>query len=408
MNIIDVIDKKRKGEKLSYEELDYAFTGYLNNIHEDYQMSSLLMSIVINGLDLEETTNLTDIFIKSGIVYDFSKIKDVIVDKHSTGGVGDSTTLVVGPIVAACGCYMAKISGRGLGITGGTIDKLESIPKFNVNLTKNEFIRNLKKVGFVDSAQTKSLVPLDKKIYNLRNNSGTTESIPLIASSIMSKKIASGADIILIDIKVGKGALIKTKKDANTLSTWMKSIGKKYNKKVITIISDMNTPLSNSIGNRLEVEEAIKVLKGSKTRLYEVSKEIARLLISLAKKITIKEAEVEVDNVLKNGSAYKKFKEFVLMQGGDLQKLKIEAKVKVLRSEKSGILKTIDAEKIGKLALKLGAGKINDREKIDYSAGIKLFKETGDKITKGDILATLYTNKKIKLSSEDINCFEIE
>lgn len=408
MTIIDIIDKKRLGKELSYEELDYAFSGYLRKEHEDYQMSSLLMAIVINGMTLEETTNLTDIFIKSGEVYDLSCLDEIIVDKHSTGGIGDSTTLVVGPIVASCGVKMAKLSGRGLGITGGTIDKLESIPKFNVKLTKKEFINAIKNVGFVDCSQNRNLVPLDKVIYNLRNNSGTTESLPLITSSIMSKKIASGADIILIDIKVGKGALIKNKKDANTISTWMKAIGKRYNKKVVTIISDMNIPLSNSIGNALEVEEAMNVLRGEKGRLYDTSVEIASLLISLAKKITVNDAQEEVENSIKSGKAYKKFLEFVSNQGGDIKKLKINAKIKVIKSEKNGILKNIDALKIGELALKLGAGKINDKEKIDYSAGIKLYKNIGDKIKKGEILATLYTNKNIKLSTEDINCFEVE
>lgn len=407
MTIIDIINKKRLGKELTYEELDYAFSGYLNKKHEDYQMSSLLMAIVINGMTLEETINLTDIFIKSGDIYDLSEVKDIVVDKHSTGGVGDSTTLVVGPIVASCGVKMAKISGRGLGITGGTIDKLESIPKFNVNLTKKQFITSLKTVGFVDCSQNKNLVPLDKIIYNLRNNSGTTESLPLITSSIMSKKIASGADIILIDIKVGKGALIKTKKDAKTVSSWMKEIGKKYNKKVVTIISDMNVPLSNSIGNALEVEEAMKVLYGEKTRLYKTSKEIASILISLAKKITIEEAEEMVDLSISSGKAYKKFLEFVSNQNGDINNLKISAKIKVIRSEKSGILKDIDAFKIGELALNLGAGKINDKENIDYSAGVKLYKEIGDKVKKDDILAAIYTNKNINLSNEDINCFEV-
>lgn len=408
MNIIDIIDKKRLGKELNYKELDYAFNGYLNKHIEDYQMSSLLMAIVINGMTLEETISLTDIFIKSGEIYDLSSINDVIIDKHSTGGVGDSTTLVVGPIVAACGCHMAKISGKSLGITGGTIDKLNSIPGFKTNLTKKEFINNLKKVGFVDSSQTKNLVPLDKVIYNLRNNSGTTESLPLIASSIMSKKIASGADIILIDIKVGKGALIKTKRDANTLSNWMKEIGKKYNKKIVTLITDMNIPLSNSIGNKLEVEEAINVLKGEKCRLYNVSKEISSILISLAKNISINEAEEMVDEVIKNKKAYNKFIEFCETQGGNINKLKIRANIKVIKSEKSGVLKSINALKIGELSVKLGAGKINDKEEIDYNAGIKLFKEVGDKVKKNEILATLYTNRNIKLNKEDINCFEIQ
>lgn len=408
MNIIDIIDKKRKGKELSYKELDFAFNGYLEKRIEDYQMSSLLMAIVINGMTFEETTNLTDIFIKSGDIYDLTKVGDIIVDKHSTGGIGDSTTLVVGPVVAACGLKMAKISGRGLGITGGTIDKLESIPGFNVNLTKKQFIDGLKNIGFVDCSQNKNLVPLDKIIYNLRNNSGTTESIPLIVSSIMSKKIASGADIILIDIKVGKGALVKTKKDALIMSKWMKEIGKRFNKKVVTLITDMNIPLSNSIGNRLEVEEAVNVLNGADTRLYKVSKEISSILISLAKKISISDAEDMVDEVINNKKAYNKFLEFVSFQGGDLNKLKINAKIKVIKSEKKGILKDINAEKIGQLSLKLGAGKINDKESIDYSAGVKIFKNIGDKVKVGDILATLYTNKNIKLSSDDINCFEIE
>ena len=408
MDIIDVINKKRLGKELTYDELDYAFNGYLNKKHEDYQMSSLLMAIVINGMTLEETINLTDIFIKSGDILDLHSVSNIILDKHSTGGVGDSTTLVVGPIIAACGLFMAKISGKGLGITGGTIDKLESIPGFNVNLSNKEFMKALKNVGFVDSSQTSNLVPLDKIIYNLRNNSGTTESLPLITSSIMSKKIASGADIILIDIKVGSGALIKNIDDANLVSEWMKKIGSKYNKKVITIISDMNTPLSNSIGNRLEVLEAIKVLKGEKTKLYNVSKEIASKLISEAKDISIKEANTLVDKVIDNKKAYNKFKEFIKNQNGNLNKLCIDANKILIKSDKDGVLKNIDALKIGKLSLKLGAGKINNREKIDYSAGVVLHKNINDKIKKNDLIATLYTNKNIKLSNDDINCFYIK
>lgn len=408
MNILSIIEKKSLGKELSYKELEYAFNGFYKEDIEDYQMSSLLMAIVINGMTLEETINLTDIFIKSGKVYDLSSIGEVIVDKHSTGGIGDTTTLVVGPIVASCGVKMAKISGKGLGITGGTIDKLESIPKFNVYLTKRQFLENLKTVGFVDSSQTLDLVPLDKKVYNLRNNSGTTSSIPLIVSSIMSKKIASGADIILIDIKVGNGALVKTKKDADLMSEWMKEIGKRYNKKVVTIISDMNKPLSNCIGNRLEVEEAMRVLKGEKCELFVTSLEIASILISLAKNITKEEATKEVIEAIDSKRAYKKFLEFVRAQNGEINKMKIKANVKYIRSEEDGILVGINAKKIGELALKLGAGKTNDREKIDYSAGIKLLKNVGDKINKNDILATLYTNKTIKLSNDDISCFEIE
>ncbi len=408
MDILNIIEKKRLNKELSYEELDYAFMGFYKNSIKDYQMSSLLMAITINGMSFDETKNLTDIFIKSGKIFDLSSIEGPIVDKHSTGGIGDTTTLIVGPIVASCEVKMAKVSGRGLGITGGTIDKLESIPNFKVNLSKKQFITNLKKVGFVLSSQTEDLVPLDKKVYSLRSITGTTKSLPLITASIMSKKIACGADIILIDIKVGNGALIKTKKEAKKISTWMKAIGKEYNKKVVTIISDMNVPLANSIGNALEVEEAIKVLKGEKNKLYETSKEIASILISLAKNITKKEAEEEVIKVLKSGKAYRKFLEFVKTQKGDLKKLKINANIKIIRSEKGGILTDINASKIGNLSIKLGVGRINKTSSVDYSAGIKLFKNIGDKVNKNDILATLYTNKNIELSNDDINCFEIE
>lgn len=408
MNIIDIINKKRLGNPLNYDELFFAFNGYLKDNIKDYQMSALLMAININGMSLNETLDLTDIFINSGEIYDLSNIKGVVVDKHSTGGIGDSTSLVVGPIVAACGVKMGKMSGRGLGITGGTIDKLESIPNFNVNLSKKQFIKNLETVGYVNCSQTRSLVPLDKKIYALRSVTGTAESIPLIVSSIMSKKIACGAKIILIDIKVGKGALIKTKKDAKQLSEWMKIIGKKYNRKVVTLINDMNTPLSNAIGNALEIEEVMDVLKGEPCRLLDTSKEIASILISLAKNITQEEALEEIDKVILNKKAYNKFMEFVKAQGGNLKKFKIEAdNIKVIKSDKKGVLTKIDAQKIGELSVKLGAGKIKKEQKIDYNAGIKLFKSIGDKVKKDDILATLYTNKNVKLSNEDINCFEI-
>ena len=405
--IVEIIEKVRRKEKLTPIEIHTILNGYLEGEVKDYQMSAFLMAICCNGLSKDEIYSFVDCYIKSGKQLKFPYEK-LLVDKHSTGGIGDSTTLVVGPIVASCGVKMAKISGKGLGITGGTIDKLQSIPNFNVCLTKKQFIENLKKVGFVDSSQTDDLVPMDKKVYNLRNNSGTTKSIPLIVSSIMSKKIASGADIILIDIKVGKGALIKTKTDAKLMSDWMKKIGTSYNKKVVTIISDMNKPLSNSIGNLLEVEEAMNVLKGKDCGLLETSREIASILISLAKKITKDEALEEVDYAIKSKKAYKKFLEFVSSQGGDISKIKIDANIKVVRSKETGLLKEIDAEKIGELALKLGAGKINDKEKIDYSAGVKLFKNIGDRVEKNDVLATLYTNKHIILSNDDVNCFIIE
>ena len=254
MNIIEIIDKKRLGNELTYDELNYAFLGYLNKRHEDYQMSSLLMAILINGMTKEETINLTDIFIKSGDIYDLSKVSDKIVDKHSTGGIGDTTTLVVGPIVAALGCYMAKISGRGLGITGGTIDKLESIPKFNVNLNKKEFINNLRNVGFVDCSQTKRLVPLDKIIYNLRNNSGTTESIPLIASSIMSKKIASGVGEYSINHTDNDKCQIVFNYDGkgSNIDEWVELLTKWNDSgKPLEVVYNLNTPSTLDITDNI-------------------------------------------------------------------------------------------------------------------------------------------------------------
>jgi len=263
MNIVDIINKKRVGAHLSFEELKYAFNGYLNEKIESYQISSLLMAICINGMDDEEIIDLTKIFIDSGDVLDLSSIPGIKVDKHSTGGIGDKTSLVIAPIVASLGVYMAKMSGRGLGYTGGTIDKLESIEGFKTGLTTDEFISELKAIGMVISSQTGNLTPLDKKIYALRDVTGTVESYPLIASSVMSKKIASGADKILIDLKVGSGALVHNMEDAKKLSDIMIKIGNGFNRETRIMITDMNTPLGNNIGNSLEVIEAIDILKGN-------------------------------------------------------------------------------------------------------------------------------------------------
>ena len=409
MNIIDIINKKRLGKKLNYEELDYAFTGYLNNIHEDYQMSSLLMAIVINGMSLEETIDLTDIFIKSGEIYDLSEVGDVVVDKHSTGGIGDSTTMVVGPIVAACGVKMAKISGRGLGITGGTIDKLESIPKFNVNLTKKQFIDSVKNVGFVDCSQTKSLVPLDKKVYNLRNNSGTTESLPLIISSIMSKKIASGADIIMIDVKVGNGALMKNIDSAKALARLMVKIGKAYRKPTICLITNMEEPLGNAVGNSLEVQEAIDTLKGNgPSDLLEVVITLCSIIIGAVNKMPNNEAKNLLFKQLNNGEAYNKFEELVKAQGGKLNNIKISDKVFSIKSDREGYINKIDALHIGEIAKKIGAGRNTLEDKIDYEVGLVLSKKVGDYVEKEEELVKVYLKDKDISISEILECFTIE
>lgn len=406
MNMLDIITKKKNKEVLTHEELYYAFNGYLNKEIPDYQMTSLLMAIVINGLTFEETFDLTKIFIDSGETFKFDK---KVCDKHSTGGIGDTVTLVAIPILGALNIPVVKMSGRGLGITGGTIDKLESIPGFNVNLTKEDYYNNLEKIGIVVGAQTNDLVPLDKVIYALRDVSGTTESIPLIASSIMSKKIACGADYILIDVKWGSGALVKTKKNAEVLSNYLIEIGKRFNRQVKTIISDMNEPLSTCIGNALEVEEAINVLKGEKNKLRETSLEVAGNLASMYLNISYEEAYNRASEVLDNNKAYEMFKTWISNQGGDLSKLKISDKVILIKSNQNGIISHINALKVGELSVKLGAGRITKDSKIDYSVGIKLLKQSGDLVKKGDILAKLYVNDlNIKLTKDDINFYSVK
>ena len=406
MNMLDIITKKKNKEVLTHEELYYAFNGYLNKEIRDYQMTSLLMAIVINGLTFEETFDLTKIFIDSGETFKFDK---KVCDKHSTGGIGDTVTLVAIPILGALNIPVVKMSGRGLGITGGTIDKLESIPGFNVNLTKEDYYNNLEKIGIVVGAQTNDLVPLDKVIYALRDVSGTTESIPLIASSIMSKKIACGADYILIDVKWGSGALVKTKKNAEVLSNYLIEIGKRFNRQVKTIISDMNEPLSTCIGNALEVEEAINVLKGEKNKLRETSLEVAGNLASMYLNISYEEAYNRASEVLDNNKAYEMFKIWISNQGGDLSKLNISDKVILIKSNQDGIISHINALKVGELSVKLGAGRITKDSKIDYSVGIKLLKQSGDLVKKGDILAKLYVNDlNIKLTKDDINFYSVK
>ncbi len=392
--ILDIINKKRLGKELSYKELDYFFNGYLEGRVKDYQMSSLLMAICINGMEDEEIYALTKIFIDSGDVLDLSFIPGIKVDKHSTGGVGDKTTLIIAPIVSSLGVPVVKMSGRGLGYTGGTIDKLESIPGFRINLSDEEVMMQAQDIGVVVTGQTASLAPMDKLIYALRDVTGTVSSIPLIATSIMSKKIASGADKILIDIKVGKGALLQTKKDANKLSSLMKKIGSFYNREVRTIISDMNAPLGRCIGNSLEVLEAIDLLKGKiKTgNLYNLCIDLASEMVCMAKDISKWDAAELVRETIENGSAYNKFLELVNSQNGDIKGITVSKKTKKIRAKKSGILEKIDALELGKLSVDLGAGRKSKEDEIDYSVGIKLNKTVGDIINKGDVLCTLYYN----------------
>ncbi|MBR3661233.1 MAG: thymidine phosphorylase [Bacilli bacterium] len=407
--MIEIITKKKNKEELSREELEYAFLGYLNGKVCDYQMSSLLMAICLNGMSDDETFTLVDIFIKSGDVLDLSCIDGVKVDKHSTGGIGDKITLIIGPIVSSCGVIVPKMSGRGLGYTGGTIDKLESIDGFKVSLTEDEFINQIKDIGFAVTSQTSNLCPLDKVIYALRDVTGTTDSIPLIASSIMSKKIAGGADKIFIDIKCGIGAMMKNMEDALELKNIMERIGEHYNRETICEISDMNIPLGNNIGNSLEVIEAMDILKGKTGSLRDLSIKISTEMVRIAKGISESDALKEVLMVLDRGIAYNKFLEFVKYQGGDINSLKVSNNIQEIKSNKTGIVKSINALNIGKLSCSLGAGRESKEAPIDYSVGIVLNKLVGDEVSINDTLFTLYKkdNKDIDINVDDyyqINC----
>ena len=390
--ITDIINKKRLGKELTFHELDMFFNGYLNGEVKDYQMSSLLMAICINGMSDEEVFSLTKIFIDSGDTLDLSFLPGIVVDKHSTGGIGDKTTMVIAPIVASLGIPMLKMSGRGLGYTGGTIDKLESIPGYRVNLSDEEIIHQVKNIDVVITGQTASLAPMDKEIYALRDVTGTVSSIPLIAVSIMSKKIAGGADKILIDIKYGNGALLTTKKDAEELASLMKKIGKIYQKDVHTIISDMNTPLGFCVGNSLEVLEVIDILKGKETNnnLTKLCITLASELVRMAKGGLIEDCQDMVMDAIKSGRAYNKFLELVKAQGGDISALSVSKKYKYIKAEKRGVVDKISAIRVGELSMMLGAGRKTKEDSIYYDVGVKLYVQVGDKVKKGDILAKVY------------------
>lgn len=404
--IVDIINKKRLGQILSKEELEFFFNGYLEGKVTDYQMSAMLMAICIKNMTEREIFDLCDIFINSGEILDFSDIDGIKVDKHSTGGVGDKTTMIIAPIVASLGIPVIKMSGRGLGFTGGTIDKLESIPGLRTDLSIDEIKKQVKEIGIVVASQTANLAPMDKKIYALRDVTATVESIPLIATSIMSKKIASGADKILIDIKVGKGALIKNDKDAKKLADLMIKIGKKYNKEVRCLTTNMDNPLGTSIGNSLEVVEAINILNGKENNyLADLCIELATNMVSMAKSITMNEALEEVKGSIYSGLAYQKFLDFVKYQGGIINNMKLSSNKQEIISTRTGTIEEIDALEFGKLSTKLGAGRINKEDVIDPSVGIVFDKLVGDKIEIGERICTIYTNKEINL--DDIEKFII-
>ena len=409
MTIIDIINKKRLNEELTREEIEFAISGYLDGSVKDYQMSSLLMAIVLNGMSDRETINLTDVMIKSGDVIDLSEIEGIIVDKHSTGGVGDKVTLVLAPLLASLGIKIAKMSGRGLGHTGGTIDKLESISGFNVSIDQKQFIKQVNDINIALVSQTGNLAPADKKIYALRDVTGTVESIPLIASSIMSKKIASGADIIMIDVKVGNGALMKNLEDAKKLASTMVKIGKAYKKPTICLITNMDEPLGYAIGNALEVEESINTLKGNgPSDLLEVVMTLCSIIIGAVKKIPNSDAKDLLFKQLNNGEAYKKFEELVSAQSGNLKKLKVSEKVFSIKSDRAGYINKIDALRLGEIAKKIGAGRSTLEDKIYYEVGLVLNKKVGDYVEKEEEIIKVYLRDKDISITEILDCFKID
>lgn len=397
MKAIEIIEKKQKNEKLEYKEIEYMVNSYVKGKINDDTMSDFIWSIYNNGLSILETYYLTDVMIKSGETIDLSSIHKPIVDKHSTGGVGDKITLIVSPIVAAAGVCVPKMSGRGLGLTGGTVDKLESISGYKLNLTKKAFVDALKNVGCAVISQSERIAVADKKIYALRNEIGAVDSIPLIASSIMSKKIASGSDVIVIDLKVGKGAFMKNIKDATKLAKTMVKIGEFYNKKVICTLSDMNIPLGCNIGNVLEVKEAIDFfnLKYEK-RLYDLSVYISSLMISSAKNISFQKAKKLVINLIESGHARNKFYEWIKYQGGNITKLKDKCKKFIVVSDRSGYVNSIDSLKISQLVFDLGAGRVKKTDNVDYAVGVMLNKTIGQRVNKGEILGVIFYNKKVE------------
>lgn len=400
MNIVDIIRKKKQGNELTKEEINFFVQGYTDGTIPDYQISPLLMAIYFKGMSKEETGNLTNAFVNSGDVVDLSDIEGIKVDKHSTGGVGDKISIIVLPIVASLGIPVAKLSGRGLGHTGGTIDKLESIKGFSTEISLNEFKKNVKEIGVAIAGQTGDLTPADKKFYALRDVTETVDSVPLIASSIMSKKIAAGSNAIVLDVKTGEGAFMKTKEESISLAKAMVDIGTSLGRETVAVITDMNEPLGYEIGNANEIKEAISILKGNKIPgLYDVAVKIASWMVYLGKKAKdIDEAKVLVEEIITSGKAVDKFKELIKAQGGDssvvdnpdlLPKTKFKTEVV---SKSSGFIKEIRALEIGLAAMHLGAGRAKKEDSLDYSAGITLNKLKGDKVEIGDVLCTLNHN----------------
>lgn len=404
MNIQEIIAKKRDKKELNKEEIKYFVKEYTNGNITDYQAAALIMAIYINGMNKEEITNLTLEMANSGEILDLSQISDIIVDKHSTGGVGDKITIILMPIIASYGIPVAKMSGRGLGFTGGTVDKLESIPGYRTEVEIDEFIKNVNKIGISLIGQTGNLAPADKKIYALRDTISCTENMPLIASSIMSKKIAAGASKIVLDVTCGSGAFMKNKEDAIKLSNIMKDIGTLANRETVCVLTNMNEPVGHAVGNTLEIIETIKVLKGDIPEdIKEIITTIGSYIIKLAGRgdDLEKNKEMILENI-KNGKALSKFLELVENQNGDIEYIKNPEKFEKAKyiipviAEKEGYIEEINAEEVGKISVQLGAGRIKKEDNIDKAVGIILNKKIADRVSKGDILAFIHANDKQK------------
>ena len=410
MNFAEIIEKKKRGGVLEYEELKYAIDGYVSGEVADYQMSALLMAIFINGMEDSEIFAMADVMRHSGDELDLSVINGVCVDKHSTGGMGDTTTLIVAPTVASLGLKFAKMSGRGLGVTGGTIDKLESIRGFKTTLSGDDFIKQINDIGVAVIEQSMNLCPADKKLYALRDVTGTVDSIPLIAASIMSKKLVSGSDYIFLDVKCGNGAFMKDISSALKLAVKMKTIGESAGKNVEFVVSDMNEPLSDYIGNAVEVYGALEVLSGKKCKLYELSRHISAKLLSMAKNIKFGDALKEVDGVIERGEAKAKFFEFIEAQGGIIEnenELLCDS-VDVMASA-TGYVKSINCTKLGQIVCDMGGGRIKKGDVIDAKVGLKILKRVGDQVRIGETIAKLFYSKSSqKRFVQDVqNCYSI-
>lgn len=418
MTIIDIIEKKRDKQKLTKEEIEYFVKQYTNGEVTDYQAAALIMAIYINGMDMEETTNLTLAMASSGEKLDLSDISKTVVDKHSTGGVGDKITIILMPIIASLGIPVAKMSGRGLGFTGGTVDKLESIPGYNTSIDIDKFKENVKQIGISIIGQTLNLAPADKKIYALRDTIACIENMPLIASSIMSKKIAAGADKIVLEVTTGKGAFMKTKSDAIKLAETMRDIGKLAGRETICVLTNMNQPIGKAVGNTLEIIETIESLKGNmEDDVKEFVTTLGAYIIKLSgKNNDISENREMILENIKNGKAYDKFIELVKMQGGDttyienIEKFQKAKYIIPVISNKTGFVSELNALSIGKISVELGAGRVKKEDDIDKSVGIILNKKIADKVKAGEILAYVHANneeKGTKAVNDILNAYEI-